>query len=79
MQIFLSKLALFADEEGMGDDQLPDEHLFSISEISPWFVDIANYLVVGKFPPNLIQGEKKYHQKKCPFHMDWGEYFQARP
>ena len=44
---FLSRLALPAGEEGMVDDQLPDEHLFAISTLSPWFADIANYLVVG--------------------------------
>ena len=44
---FLSRLALPAGEEGMVDDQLPDEHLFSVSTLSPWFADIANYLVAG--------------------------------
>jgi len=39
---FLSRLDLPAGEEGMVDDEMPDEHLFSISVLSPWFVDIAN-------------------------------------
>ena len=39
---FLSRLDLPVGEEGMVDDQLPDEHLFSISSLSPWFDDIAN-------------------------------------
>lgn len=30
------------------DDDFPDEHLFSMSAKSPWFTDIANYLVTGK-------------------------------
>ena len=34
---FLSRLALFADEEGMMDEQLPDENLFAISTLPPWF------------------------------------------
>lgn len=42
---FLSRVNLPANEEGMVDDQMPDEHLFAISVLSPWFVDIANYLV----------------------------------
>jgi len=42
---FLSKVNLPTGEEGMVDDQMPDEHLFAISVLSPWFVDIANYLV----------------------------------
>ena len=40
---FFSKLTLSAGEEGMVDDQLPDEHLFAISFLSSWFADIANY------------------------------------
>ena len=41
----LSKLTFPVGEEGMVDDQLPDELLFSISVLSPWFSDIVNYLV----------------------------------
>ena len=29
----------------MVDDQLPDEHLFTILVLSPWFANITNYLV----------------------------------
>lgn len=39
---FLSRLALSVDEEGMVDDQLPDEHLFIISTLSTWFFDTPN-------------------------------------
>eukprot|EP00253_Pinus_taeda_P008680 PITA_08680 len=42
---FLSRLDFPVGEEGTVDDQMPDEHLFSISVLSPWFADIANYLV----------------------------------
>jgi hypothetical protein len=28
----------------------PDENLFSISTFTPWYVDVANYLVTGKMP-----------------------------
>ena len=41
----LSRLNLSVDEEGMDDEQLPYEHLFAISVLSPWFADIQNYLV----------------------------------
>lgn len=37
---------LSASEEGMVNDQLPDERLYSILVLSPWFDDIANYLVL---------------------------------
>ena len=57
---FLSRVNLPAGEEGMLDDQLPDEHLFSISVLSPWFVDIANYLVSALLgngsPHNMFLG-----------------------
>ena len=42
---FLSRVNFPTGEEGMVDDQMLDEHLFSISVLSPWFVDITNYLV----------------------------------
>ena len=50
---FLSRIALSTDEEGMVDDPLPYENLFSILVLSAWFTNIANYLVVAQFPPNL--------------------------
>ena len=42
---FLSRIDLPVGEEGMVDDQMPDEYLFSISVLSPWFANITNYLV----------------------------------
>ena len=56
---FLSILALPTGEEGMVDDQLPDKHIFSISTLSPWFFDIANYLVDGRLPPNISFRERR--------------------
>ncbi|MCY6525085.1 hypothetical protein, partial [Actinobacillus pleuropneumoniae] len=44
---FLSRLTSPTGEEGMVDDQLAEEHLFSISVLSPWFFDIGNYLVAA--------------------------------
>lgn len=35
------------------NDSFPDENLFAVSTNSPWFADIANYLVIGKKPPHL--------------------------
>jgi len=55
---FLSRVNLPIDEEGMVDDQLLDEHLFSASVLSLWFADIANYLVSAQFPPHLSSKEK---------------------
>ena len=35
------------------EDKFPDEHIFEISNLTPWYADIANYLVAGKFPYHL--------------------------
>ena len=65
---FLSRVNFPAGEEGMVGDKLLDEHLFSILVLSPWFVDIANYLVSAQFPPNLSSKEKrKIVRKRTPF------------
>ena len=65
---FLSGMNLPAGEEGMVDDQLPNEHLFAISVLSPCFVDIANYLVSAQFPPNFPSKERReIVTKSAPF------------
>ena len=40
------------------DDTFPDEHLFVVSVQTPWFVDIPNYLAIGKLPNHLSPHEK---------------------
>ena len=65
---FLSRVNFPAGEEGMVDDQIPDEHLFAISVLSPWFVDLANYLVLARLPLHLSSKEKsKIVRKSTPF------------
>ena len=77
---FLSRMNLPVGEEEMVDDQFLDEHLFSISVLSPWFVDIANYLVSAQFSPNLLSRQKKQdNQERCPLHLGWGKSIQTRP
>jgi hypothetical protein len=49
---FLSRLNI-NDDISLVDDSFPDEHLFAVSTHSPWYADIANYLVAGKVPPHL--------------------------
>eukprot|EP00253_Pinus_taeda_P024635 PITA_24635 len=41
------------------DDSFPVEYLFAISAHSPWYADIANYLVAGKLPSHLSHREKR--------------------
>jgi len=45
-------------EEGVVDDYFLDEHFFSHSVHTPWFVDIANYLVLGQIPSHFSPRKK---------------------
>eukprot|EP00253_Pinus_taeda_P027432 PITA_27432 len=77
---FLSRLDLPTSEEGTVDDQMPDEHLFAISVLSPWFANIANYLVSAQFPPHLSSKEKsKIVRKSAPFTWIGGNLFKLGP
>jgi len=48
---FISRLT--PDDDTLVDDSFLDEYLFAVSAHSPWYVDIANYLVAGKLPSHL--------------------------
>eukprot|EP00253_Pinus_taeda_P030241 PITA_30241 len=77
---FLSRLDLPVGEEGTVDDQMPDEHLFAISVLSPWFADIANYLVSAQFHPHLSSKEKsRIVRKSAPFTWIGGNLFKIGP
>eukprot|EP00253_Pinus_taeda_P003292 PITA_03292 len=77
---FLSRLDLPTGEEGTVDDQMPDEHLFAISILSPLFADIANYLVLAQFPPHLSSKEKSIIvRKSAPFTWIRGNLFKLGP
>jgi hypothetical protein len=55
---FLSRLHINDDNSPL-DDSFPDDNLFSVSSHSPWYVDISNYMVVGKVPPHLSPRERR--------------------
>jgi hypothetical protein len=55
---FLSRLKTSGEIVPVSDN-FPDEHLFAISVITPWYADIANYLSSGMLPPSLTSKEKK--------------------
>eukprot|EP00253_Pinus_taeda_P027764 PITA_27764 len=77
---FLSRLDLPTGEEGTVDDQMPNEHLFSISVLSPWFADIANYLILAQFPPHLSSEEKSIIVRKiASFTWIGGNLFKLGP
>jgi len=50
---------LTPDDDTPVDDSFPDEYLFAVSAHSPWYVDIANYFVVGNLPSHLSYQKKK--------------------
>ena len=54
---FLYRLQNIKDDTPV-EDQFPDEYLFAISTQTPWFADIANYLVSGKFPSIMNARDK---------------------
>jgi len=41
------------------EDSFPDENLFAISIVNPWYADLANYLSIGRTPPYFTPKEKK--------------------
>jgi hypothetical protein len=53
---FLSRLTSNENESTL-EDYFLDENLFLVSTNSPWFVDIANYLVSGRLPHHLSPKE----------------------
>ena len=55
---FLSRLTNNDDNPPV-EDSFPDEQLLEVSTHSPRYVDIANYLAVGKLPRHLSKREKK--------------------
>eukprot|EP00253_Pinus_taeda_P033683 PITA_33683 len=45
---FLSRIPK-SIETAVVEDQFPDEHLFVVAVRTPWYADVANYLVVGAY------------------------------
>jgi hypothetical protein len=64
------------DDNSLVDDSFPDEHLFAVSSHTPWYADIANYLVAGKVPPHLSPRERrKIIQKSARYSWIGGYLF----
>eukprot|EP00253_Pinus_taeda_P016390 PITA_16390 len=80
IRYLMNKPDVNAREEGMVDDQMPDEHLFAISVLSPWFADIANYLVSTQFPLHLpSKGKSKIVRNNAPFTWIGDNLFKLGP
>eukprot|EP00253_Pinus_taeda_P025189 PITA_25189 len=80
IRYLMNKPDVNAREEETVDDQFPDEHLFSILVLSPWFADIANYQVSTQFPPHLSSKEKsRIMRKSASFTWIGGNLFKLGP
>ena len=72
---FLSRLHINDDNLPV-DDSFPDENLFAVSTHSPWYADIASYLVAGKVLPHLSPRERrKIIQKSAQYSCIGGYLF----
>eukprot|EP00253_Pinus_taeda_P032239 PITA_32239 len=55
---FLSRIQNIKEDSPV-EDRFPDKYLFAVTTKTPWFVDMANYLVTGKLPPHLFPSERR--------------------
>eukprot|EP00253_Pinus_taeda_P028720 PITA_28720 len=46
-------------EDSPVEDKFPNEYLFAVTTKTPWYADIAIYLVIGKLPPHLFPSERR--------------------
>ena len=76
---FLSQINHGGEMEPINDD-FPNEHLFSLSVKTPWFVDLANYLTTRKLPQHLTSREKqKVIKQSANYTWIEGDLFRTRP
>ena len=55
---FLSRIQNIK-EYSLVEDKFPNEYLFVVTTQTPWFVNVANYLVTAKLPSHLFPREKR--------------------
>eukprot|EP00253_Pinus_taeda_P030547 PITA_30547 len=62
------------------EDKFPDEYLFAVTTQTPWFVDIASYLVTRKLPSHFFPKEKrKIIQKSASYSWITNELYKTGP
>lgn len=66
---FISHLHVLEDPTTI-DDIFLDEHLFSISTQNPWYIDIVNYLTIGRTPTHISPIEHRSITDKS-FKFSW--------
>jgi len=58
----------------------PNEYFFAVTTQTPWFTDIANYLVTGKLPSHLFPKEKrKIIQTSASYSWITNELYKTGP
>ncbi|PIN22503.1 DNA-directed DNA polymerase [Handroanthus impetiginosus] len=53
-------------------DSFPDEHLFSIQKITPWYADIVNYLVTKMLPKDLSKAQRDKIKSDAKYYV-WND------
>ncbi|XP_075494765.1 uncharacterized protein LOC142532332 [Primulina tabacum] len=61
-------------EEGAIQETFPDEQLFEVNSVLPWFADIANFLSCGTLHPDLSYLQKKKFVHDIKFYY-WDDPF----
>jgi len=75
---FLSRIQNIK-EDSLVEDKFPYEYLFVVTTKTPWFADMANYLVTGKLPPHLFPSERrKIIQESSKYSWISNELFKTR-
>eukprot|EP00253_Pinus_taeda_P035741 PITA_35741 len=76
---FLSRIQNVKEDSPI-EDKFPDEYLFAVTTKTPWFSDMANYLVTGKLPPHLFPSERrKIIQESSRYSWISNKLFKTRP
>eukprot|EP00253_Pinus_taeda_P035613 PITA_35613 len=62
------------------EDKFLDEYLFAVTTKTPWYANIANYLVTGKLPPHLFPSERRKNiQESSKYSRISNELFRTGP
>eukprot|EP00253_Pinus_taeda_P017990 PITA_17990 len=76
---FLSRIQNTKEDSPI-EDKFPDKYLFAVTTKTPWYPDIANYLVTGKLPPHLLPSEKRnIIQESSKYSWISNKLFKAGP
>ena len=76
---FLSRIQNIIEDSPV-EDKFPDEYLFAVTTQTPWFANVANYLVTRKLPSHLFPREKrKSIQQSARYSWITNELYKTGP